>query len=192
MCACMRYHADFMPQVWLYSIQSEVFSLNNMLCACTIYLAVRCVSSKDVAPLRLGALFVGLCSCNQHTSIFLFTPAVVWIYINRFSDVHANLLPMIACGLAGLSPYLYIPFQVCGPCCVALKTGVCVFACLPTCNAEPLLGRHGQLGRAPHACRFPAPLPPQGKNNTPMLRSTWFSCHDATGLRNFSAGKQRG
>ena len=101
-----------MIQVWLYSIQSEVFSLNNMLCAWTIYLAVRCVSSKDVAPLRLGALFVGLCSCNQHTSIFLFTPAVVWIYINRYKDVHTNILHMMLCGLVGLSPYLYIPFQV--------------------------------------------------------------------------------
>lgn len=66
-------------QVWLYSIQSEVFSLNNMLCAWTLYIAVRFVSSTDLAPLRLGAFFVGLCSCNQHTSIFLFFPAVVWI-----------------------------------------------------------------------------------------------------------------
>ena len=116
-------------QVWLYSIQSEVFSLNNMLCACTVYItgarclcilcfhvlrlfSVRCVSSKDIAPLRIGAFFVGLCSCNQHTSIFLFTPAVVWIYINRMKDVHANILPMILCGIAGLLPYLYIPYQV--------------------------------------------------------------------------------
>jgi hypothetical protein len=100
-------------QVWLYSIQSEVFSLNNMLCAWTLYFAVRCVSSADVAPLRFGALFVGLCSCNQHTSIFLFFPAVVWIYINRFKDVNSNIISMILCGVCGLLPYLYIPYQVC-------------------------------------------------------------------------------
>jgi hypothetical protein len=99
-------------QVWLYSIQSEVFSLNNMLCAWTLYFAVRCVSSTDLAPLRFGALFVGLCSCNQHTSIFLFFPAVVWIYINRFKDVNSNIVSMILCGVAGLLPYMYIPYQV--------------------------------------------------------------------------------
>ncbi len=98
--------------MWLYSIQSEVFSLNNMLCAWTLFLAVKCVSSSGAAPLRLGALFVGLCSCNQHTSILLFTPAVVWIYVNRSKDVHANILSLIACGLVGLLPYLFIPYQV--------------------------------------------------------------------------------
>ena len=83
-----------------------------MLCAWTLYFAVRCVRSTDVAPLRFGALFVGLCSCNQHTSIFLFFPAVVWIYINRFKDVNSNIIAMMLCGVTGLSPYLYIPYQV--------------------------------------------------------------------------------
>jgi hypothetical protein len=108
-CSCCAAHD---VQVWLYSIQSEVFSLNNLLCACTVYLAVRCVSSRDIAPLRLGALFVGLCSCNQHTSIFLFTPAIVWICMNRLSDVRSHILSMMCCGIIGLSPYLYLPYQV--------------------------------------------------------------------------------
>ena len=109
---CMFFGIYVARQVWLYSIQSEIFSLNNMLCAWTLYFAVRCVSSTDLAPLRFGALFVGLCSCNQHTSIFLFFPTVVWIYINRFKDVNSNIISMILCGVAGLLPYLYIPYQV--------------------------------------------------------------------------------
>ena len=124
-------------QVWLYSIQSEVFSLNNMLCAWTLFLAVKCVSSAGVAPLRLGALFVGLCSCNQHTSILLFTPAVVWIYVNRSRDVHANILSLIVCGLVGLLPYLFIPYQV--------RPAAISTPCAPSRagTAEPVSGRYG-------------------------------------------------
>lgn len=123
--------------MWLYSIQSEVFSLNNMLCAWTLFLAVKCVSSAGVAPLRLGALFVGLCSCNQHTSILLFTPAVVWIYVNRSRDVHANILSLIVCGLVGLLPYLFIPYQV--------RPAAISTPCAPSRSgtAEPVSGRHG-------------------------------------------------
>jgi hypothetical protein len=61
--ACVLLSLTFIIQVLLYSIQSEVFSLNNMLCSWTIYLAVRCVSSTHAAPLRFGAFFVGLCAC---------------------------------------------------------------------------------------------------------------------------------
>ncbi len=42
----------------------------------------------------------------------MFLPAIVWIYVNRTKDVHANIVPMILTGIAGLLPYLYIPYQV--------------------------------------------------------------------------------
>lgn len=56
----------------------------------------------------------------------MFVPAIIWIYINRMKDVHANILSMILSGIAGLSPYLYIPYQVrlhlCGRAIYSLST----------------------------------------------------------------------
>ena len=37
----------FSPTVWLYSLQGEVFALNNLLCACMAYLTVRYYESES-------------------------------------------------------------------------------------------------------------------------------------------------
>ena len=103
----------FAPLVWEYSVQGEVFALNNLNNALLLYLLVRFEQRPTLPRACAGAFMIGLALCNQHTLIFYCVPYALWAL---GVCAHARLLTpralgMLALsGLAGLSPYLYLPF----------------------------------------------------------------------------------
>jgi hypothetical protein len=98
------------PLVWLYSLQAEVFAMNNLFCAALVYFAVRFNETRDVETAYAGAFLIGFGLTNQHTLLFFALPIVVW----AVSIASAQLLQpkpaviLMVCGLVGLSPYLLL------------------------------------------------------------------------------------
>lgn len=77
----------FSPLIWLYAIGAEVFSLNNLFAAATVYQTI--LISQSPAPARhkrilLGAFVSGLAMTNQHTIVLYQVPLIAWIlWTNR-------------------------------------------------------------------------------------------------------------
>ena len=98
-------------QIWIYSLQSEVFALNNLLCAAILYCALLALSTSSVTAMKCGAFFTGLGVCHQHTSIFISIPSVLAIFAASPGVVWTNRNSLMLCGVLGLLPYLYLPIQ---------------------------------------------------------------------------------
>jgi hypothetical protein len=98
-------------QIWIYSLQSEVFALNNFICACILYCAVVALSNGSLTAMKWGAFLTGLGVCHQHTSIFISIPSVLAIFASAPGVVWANRNSLMLCGVGGLVPYLYLPIQ---------------------------------------------------------------------------------
>lgn len=101
----------FAPQVWTYAVQGEVFALNNLCSALLLLLLVQYEAKPTVACACAGAASIGVALTNQHTIIFFCAPYAVWALVQG-SDI--LLRPrvfgfLVASGLVGLSPYLYLP-----------------------------------------------------------------------------------
>jgi hypothetical protein len=98
---------------WLYSVGSEVFALNNCLCAWTMYLFTVYGTCAGTTMARkrvvlLGAFVSGLCLSNQHTSIFFLIPIVLSILfdtVRRKELTWALSLQVLIAGIVGLLPY---------------------------------------------------------------------------------------
>lgn len=105
----------FSPLVWEYSIGGEVFSLNNFLCSVLVYLTVHIATAPiDGASsarfyMKMGAFVTGLMLANQHTSLLLAVFLIPSVAFIRWADLSRALFAqLVVCGLAGLSPYLYL------------------------------------------------------------------------------------
>lgn len=98
------------PLVWLYSLQAEVFAMNNLFCAALIYFAVRFNETRDPITAYFGAFLIGFGLTNQHTLLFFALPIVVWALSIASTTLlkPTPLLILMACGLIGLSPYLLL------------------------------------------------------------------------------------
>jgi hypothetical protein len=116
----------FSPLVWEYSIQAEVFALNNMLCSVIVYLVI-CVNeelnSKELSTIKIkflvlcGSFMCGMALCNQHSSLLLVTCVVPYILLIT-NKQHMNILYifMIAmCFTIGISGYYYLFFAALFP-----------------------------------------------------------------------------
>ncbi len=55
------------PLVWLYSVQAEVFAMNNMFASLLLYLIIRFNETRNPAIAYLGAFAIGIGLTNQHT-----------------------------------------------------------------------------------------------------------------------------
>mmetsp|Transcript_9016 Transcript_9016/g.18003 ORF Transcript_9016/g.18003 Transcript_9016/m.18003 type:complete len:791 (-) Transcript_9016:130-2502(-) len=101
----------FCPLMWMYSIQAEVFAMNNFFVALLLYLTVSYHVYKTDRLAQLGAFSIGLGLSNQHTIVFYAFPLVLcilWTGRHRlFSPL--TFLSLILCGLLGLTPYIYLP-----------------------------------------------------------------------------------
>jgi len=100
----------FSPLVWEYSVQCEVFALNNLLCAAMLLALLRFDARRTVGRAGAGAFAVGLALSNQHTAVFFGAPFALWALLAGRTALlrPAPLLLLAAAGLAGLSPYLYL------------------------------------------------------------------------------------
>ena len=114
----------FSPTVWLYSIQGEVFPLNNALTAVITWLIVkfcdRSTSSVESERIRsvpvayLGALTFGIAFTNQHTSVLFAVPSALGILyiLGRESLLSTKrVLLLVFCVLIGMLPYVYLPWR---------------------------------------------------------------------------------
>lgn len=70
---------SFSPLVWQYSVTAEVFALHNFFVAIIVHTTVRFAVRGDEALLLLGAFLCGLALTNQHTSILLSIPLILWV-----------------------------------------------------------------------------------------------------------------
>jgi hypothetical protein len=97
--------------VWLYSIQAEVFALNNFLAAMLLYLTARYEAEKSLTVALLGAFTCGLGISNQHTIVFYIVPCVLQVLWSGKETLltFGAFSKLVAAGLLGLAPYAYLP-----------------------------------------------------------------------------------
>jgi hypothetical protein len=84
--------------------------MNNMFVTILLYLSVRYVQDRKAMWARLGALVIGLGLSNQHTLLLYALPLVAWMMIlgrNQLANAQ-ELSILMALGLLGLTPYLYL------------------------------------------------------------------------------------
>lgn len=130
----------FSPTVWLYSIQGEVFALNNLLCCAMVFLSVRFFQAdtserrynnlkkgirdnqeagalKNVSSLStalVGAFVCGLAMTNQHTTVLYVGPTVLVVTFFLWRGRHLNFQSIVGlsrCLVLGMSPYIYLPIS---------------------------------------------------------------------------------
>ena len=119
----------FAPNVWTYSVSTEVFPLNNaFMCALMVMVGVywrQLLADEAAQPLPtlahalrrrnivfLASFVCGLSLTNQHTSVLFVSPIALWVFwLERRSFFHKPLHFFICTLLffAGLMPYLYLP-----------------------------------------------------------------------------------
>eukprot|EP00698_Gefionella_okellyi_P025073 TRINITY_DN9063_c0_g1_i1.p1 TRINITY_DN9063_c0_g1~~TRINITY_DN9063_c0_g1_i1.p1 ORF type:complete len:825 (+),score=172.23 TRINITY_DN9063_c0_g1_i1:25-2499(+) len=102
---------SFTPLIWTYALVAEVFSLNNLLVMCLLYCTTLFYLTEDVKYANYGALVMGLGLANQHTIVFFIIPLFPFIlYFGRRVLFRGfTLVRVLLWGLAGLSPYIYLP-----------------------------------------------------------------------------------
>ncbi|KYR00576.1 transmembrane protein [Tieghemostelium lacteum] len=120
------YMFSFSPLIWMYSIQGEVFSMNNMFVAAVLFMGVwysrvRIFEQQDDKNLQAfwnsyrvaytSAFVCGLGLTNQHTLILIIVPFVLWIMLVAGRDklwTIKSLISLSVSAILGLSPYLYL------------------------------------------------------------------------------------
>ena len=70
---------SFSPLVWQYSITAEVFALHNLFVALIIHTSIQFAQKPCLRYFIMGAFVCGLALTNQHTSILVSVPMIVWV-----------------------------------------------------------------------------------------------------------------
>ena len=100
--------------VWLYSIQAEVFSLNNLFASALFFLSARYSKSENkrcsTGLAYLGSFLCGLALTNQHTIVFYVATCACFVYYEGFETLFnpKRTLVLVLAFAAGLSPYAYL------------------------------------------------------------------------------------
>ncbi len=102
------------PLSWYYSVTAEVFSLHNFFVTAIIHTSIRFATNSSRLNLLFGSFLCGLSLTNQHTSILLEAPIIVWVLSVIFKQ-YKTALPILLlqaslCFLAGLSFYALLPY----------------------------------------------------------------------------------
>jgi hypothetical protein len=102
----------FSPGIWRYAITAEVFALNNLVVAALLVVALLYVQRRERVFAFLGAFLVGIGLSNHQTILFTAVPLAAWVLWRGRADlVKPRPLAALAMALlAGLVPYLYLPF----------------------------------------------------------------------------------
>ena len=97
--------------VWNYSIQGEVFAMNNMLLAALFCALVEFTRDHSRRIALVGAFLSGLALTNQHTAVFYVAPIVTYVLLCDRGRLlrPAPLMQLTVCFLCGLLPYAYLP-----------------------------------------------------------------------------------
>ena len=70
---------SFSPLTWQYSVTAEVFALHNLFVGLIVHTTLRFSVSGKKNVLLLGSFLCGLALTNQHISILLVIPLVMWV-----------------------------------------------------------------------------------------------------------------
>ncbi len=102
----------FSPLTWRYTVVAEVFSLNNLLVASLIYLALRLWQAASVHRLYLLAFNTGLLLAHHHTSALIALPLAIGAAVRFRKTLVGPRSVGIAVALAALgsTPYAYLPW----------------------------------------------------------------------------------
>ncbi len=107
----------FTPLFWRWSLQAEIFPLNNLLVVLTIYLLVRWHQNPSNRRYIVGgALAYGLAVSSQGTAVLLM-PAIVWmLWLHRreLNEQRKIIVYAVVAFLCGFLPYLYVPLVAAG------------------------------------------------------------------------------
>ena len=100
----------FSPLVWRYSIQAEVFALNNLFVAILVLLLVSYETDRKESTLGWFFFAFGLGLTNHHTLLFVGVPFTIWMLYRapRAALAWPRILRLPGLGAAGLLPYLYL------------------------------------------------------------------------------------
>jgi hypothetical protein len=93
---------------WSQAVFAEVYSLNALLIAAAILLAVLYRRSPDRRLLWMLGLTLGLGLAN-HLSALFFVPTTIYLAVHRRSPGASGYLAIAGFFLLGLSAYLYLP-----------------------------------------------------------------------------------
>lgn len=100
------------PTFWSWSLQAEVFPLNNLLVSLVLYLLIAWYDAPNRKGLLIAASFIfGLALSNHQTSILL-APTICFLLWNRRAAWRRPELVFTctAAIAAGFLPYLYVPW----------------------------------------------------------------------------------
>lgn len=104
-------YITFMPTLWASATIAEVYALNTLLIALTLFFAIRFLDNGRTRDLYLTTLSFGLALTNHRIAFFILPAlvAIVWLrreVLNRRVLVLASLISLLC-----LSLYLYIPLR---------------------------------------------------------------------------------
>ena len=112
--ASAGYLFAFSPLVWQYHCTSEVFALNNLLVALLVHRALLYARLRKIKDLRIASLLTGLALSNQHTAVLFVVPLgarALSIAAPTLKKRPREVVVLGLYGLAGLSPYAYLPLS---------------------------------------------------------------------------------
>jgi len=103
----------FGPTLWSQAAITEVYTLNALFLAVTVYLLLLWRDGGRERHLLLAALFGGLAVTAHATSGLLLPSALAFVLLARPRTLRrpALLAKVVGAGLLGLLPYLYLPIR---------------------------------------------------------------------------------
>ena len=103
----------FSPLVWQFNTSAEVFALHNMFVSLIVYILVIYSNNVESASIIcLGSFTCGLSLTNQHTSILLIIPVVIYVSCTSSIWVKPRLFMMSAASfVVGISFYALLPLM---------------------------------------------------------------------------------
>lgn len=99
---------------WMYSIQGEVFALNNLLVAALLWLFVQFEAKPTTHYAVVGAFMCGFALTNQLTAVLYIVGIVPWVlYRLRQNHMLSGLLVaiLVVAFFVGFSPYIFLPYS---------------------------------------------------------------------------------
>lgn len=98
--------------VWLYGIVPEVFALHILLMSILIYISILYYFKPKVTYLYIAALTFGL-GISHHHLIILMVPSSLYLLVTSWKKISLtikNYFYLVLSGLAGLFPYMWVPY----------------------------------------------------------------------------------
>jgi 4-amino-4-deoxy-L-arabinose transferase-like glycosyltransferase len=99
------------PTLWASAVEAEVYALNTLLVAATLYFALRWYQSRQPRELYLMAFAFGLALDNHRVSLFIAPGLLLLVWFQRRSLNRRRVALATALLLLPLLLYLYIPLR---------------------------------------------------------------------------------